>query len=74
MVVSGDDGDMEDNGGFLKCVDGDSWEAVHRGRACSACSGVGSPFAVPCGNRSMGGAGGGLEEVTVQVQLFLLLH
>ena len=35
---------------------------------------VGSPFAVRCGNRSMGGAGGGLEEVTVQVQWFLLMH
>ena len=29
---------------------------------------VGSPFAVPCGNRPVGGAGGGLEERTVQVK------
>jgi len=35
---------------------------------------MGSPFAVPRGNRSVGGAGGGVEELTVQVKWFLLLH
>ena len=34
----------------------------------------GSPFAVPCGNRSVGGAGGGVEELTVQIKWFLLLN
>ena len=35
---------------------------------------VGSPFAVPCGNRPVRGVGGGLDELTVQDKGFLLLH
>ena len=74
MVVCGNEGEMEDNGVFLQCADGGVWEAVLRGRVCSGCCGVGSPFAVPCGNRSVGGTGGGVEELTVQVKWFLLLN
>ena len=48
--------------------------AVRRGCACSGCSGVGSLFAVPCGNCSVGGAGGGVEELTIQVKWFSLMH
>ena len=55
-------------------MNGDLWEAVRRGHGCSGYSGVGSLFAVPCGNRSMGGAGGGVEELTIQVKWFLLLN
>ena len=34
MVVSGNEAEMEDDGGILQCVDGDVWEAVRQGRGC----------------------------------------
>ena len=48
------------------------WEAVRRGRGCSGRGG--SPFAVRRGKCPVGGAGGGIEELTVQVKWFLLLN
>ena len=73
MVVSVNEAEMEDNGVFLQCVGGDVWEAVRRGRGRSGCSAVGSPFAVPCGNHPVDDAGDGLEEPTVQANLFAKL-
>ena len=70
MVVCGNEGEMEDNGVFLQCADGGVWEAVRRGRVWEAVR-RGSPFAVRRGNRPVGGAGGGLEELTVQDKVFL---
>jgi len=73
MVVCGNEGEMEDNGVFLQCTDGVVWEVVRRGHVWDAVR-RGSPFAVRRGNRPVGGAGGGVEELTVQVKWFLLLN
>ena len=62
---------MEDNGVFLQCIDGGVLEAVRRGRGCSGRGGRCS--AVCRGNHPVGGAGGGLEELTVQDKKKLLL-
>ena len=58
--------------GYFQHVDGDVWEAVHRGRGCSGRGGRRS--AVRRGNHPVGGAGDGLEELTIQDKCFLLVH
>ena len=62
---------MEDNGVFCSASMGMCGRRFVRDMGVVV---VGSSFAVPCGNRSVGGAGGGVEELTVQDKGFLLLH
>ena len=74
MVVCGNEEEMEENGFFCSAWTGICGRRFVRGRVCSGCCGVGSPFAVPCVNRSVGGTDGGVEELTFQVKWFLLLN
>ena len=67
MVVSGNEAEMEDNGLFCSASTGMCGRRFVGGVGVVV---VGVPVLVPCGNRSVGGAGGGLEEATIQFKWF----
>ena len=67
MVVSVNEAEMEDNGVFCSALTVVCWGRFIGDVGVVV---VGSPFAVPCGNRPVSGAGGGLEEPIVQANLF----
>ena len=75
MVVCGNEGEVEENGILCSVWTGILWEAVRSGALCVV--GVvawGHRLQSLCVNRSVGGADGGVEELTVQVKWFLLLN
>ena len=74
MVVCGNEGEMEYNGVFFSAPTVVCGRRFIGGVCVVGVVALGRCFAVRRGNRPVGGAGGGVEELTVQFKWFLLLN